>query len=143
LKNHNPQSTSETAALVATLAADLRRLTEEGSSTGNNFLIIGCNPARNYYVQFLSSVGSAVMLAEAVSDAYVLGGPLTDDQRRRLRQLGWLKPTKKKRPNYWRRFSAIRDKDFTRMAELAVTTLERVYGWNVAEGQPAVKIHFA
>jgi len=70
--------------LVTNLAANLRRLTEEGSSTRHNFLIIGCNPTRNFYVQFLSSVGSAVMLAEAVSDTYVLGGPLTDEQHRRL-----------------------------------------------------------
>ena len=131
------------ADLITRLSRDLRRLTEEGSSVGNNFLIIACNPARNFYVQFLSSVGSAVMRGEAVSDAYVLGGPLTDEQRTRLRELGWLRPTKKRHPNYWRRLPAISGRDFAVMAEVAVTTLQQVYGWNGMEAEFEVKIHFA
>jgi hypothetical protein len=57
--------------------------------------------------------------------------------------LGWLRPTKTRRPNYWRRWPAISERDFTAMAELAVATLVQVYGWNGRKGEHELTIHFA
>ena len=84
----------------------LRRLTEEGG--GHNFIIVIADETKNYYVQFGTCCGSAVIYGEAVSDRY-LSPPftLTRAPRAALLSLGWSPPTRRKYPNFWRHWPVI------------------------------------
>ena len=114
--------------LLATLAENLRRLTEEGG--GHNYVVLVADATKNYYVQFGASCGIAVIYGEAVSDRY-LHPPftLTRAQRASLLRLGWRPPTRRKRPNFWRHWPVITRADQSAIAEMALATLETVYGW--------------
>lgn len=108
------------------LAATLRRLTEEGGS--HNYVILEVNDEKNYYVQFATSCGSAVVCGEAVSDRYVLA-PLSPAQRASLHGLGWRRPTVRKWPNYFHLWTVLNDTHRRAIADFALETLEQVYGW--------------
>lgn len=123
--------------LLGTLAEHLRRLTEEGG--GHNFVILHADETKNYYVQFGTSCGSAVMYGEAVSNRY-LRSPftLTRAQRASLLSLGWRPPTRRNL-NFWRHWPVITAADRSAIAEVALATLKTVYGW---QGGPLqVKLH--
>jgi len=81
------------------IVSTLREMTEVGGV--HNFLILEPDPTRNYYVQFATSCGSAVIQYEAVSDRH-LSAPLTQAQRDELQRLGWRRPTPRKWPNHFR-----------------------------------------
>jgi type III secretion system-like peptide-binding chaperone len=108
------------------LAATLRRLGEEGGS--HNYVILEVNDEKNYYVQFATSCGSAVVRGEAVSDRYV-SAPLSPAQRASLQALGWRRPTVRKFPNYYHLWTVLNDTHRLAIADFALETLEQVYGW--------------
>jgi len=120
------------------IASSLRRLTEEGG--GHNFIILVADETKNYFVQFGTSCGSAVIYGEAVSDRY-LRSPfaLTRPLRAALLSLGWRPPTRRKYPNFYRYWPLITDADRRAVAEMAVETLKTVYGWR--GGPLQVKLH--
>ena len=124
--------------LLDTLAENLRRLTEEGG--GHNYVILVADEAKNYFVQFGTSCGSAVIYGEAVGDRY-LHPPftLTRAQRKSLLSLGWHPPTRRKYPNFWRHWPVITAPDRSAIADVALATLKAVYGW---QGGPLqVRLH--
>jgi hypothetical protein len=113
------------------IVAALRRLTEEGGE--HNFVILRADDQRNYYLQFATSCGSAVVLGEAVSNLYLQARfALTPGQIATLRRLGWRPPTKRKFPNFYRWWPVITDRDREAIADVALATLERVYRWRSA-----------
>ena len=113
-------------AVRTDLAATLRWLTEQGGS--HNFVILEVNDEKNYYVQFSASCGGAVVQGEAVSERYVLT-PLSPAQRAGLLGLGWRRPTDTKLPNYYRFWTVLTDRDRLAVADVALETLQQVYGW--------------
>jgi len=124
--------------LFDTLAENFRRLTEEGG--GHNYVVLVADETKNYFVQFGTSCGSAVIYGEAVSDRY-LHPPfsLTRAQRASLLSLGWRPPTRRKHPNFWRHWPVITQADRSAIAEMALATLQTVYGW---QGGPLqVRLH--
>jgi len=110
----------------ADLANTLRWLTEQGGS--HNFVILEVNDEKNYYVQFSASWGGAVIQGEAVSERYVLAA-LSPAQRASLLRLGWRRPTVRKWPNYYRFWTVLTDRDRLAVADVALETLQQVYGW--------------
>jgi hypothetical protein len=108
------------------IASALRQMTEVGG--GHNFIILETGEKKNLYVQFATSCGSAVILGEAVSDRY-LRAPLSREQSAELRRLGWRPPTRRKWPNYFRLWTVLNDAHRRAIANIALETLEQVYGW--------------
>ena len=119
------------------LAATLRRLTEEGGS--HNYVILEVNDEKNYYVQFGTSCGSAVVYGEAVSERYVLA-PLSPAQRASLHGFGWRRPTVRKFPNYFHLWTVLNDTHREAIANFALDTLEQVYGWQ-RDASVKIKTH--
>jgi type III secretion system-like peptide-binding chaperone len=113
-------------AVRTDLANTLRWLTEQGGS--HNFVILEVNDEKNYYVQFSASCGGAVIQGEAVSERYVLA-PLSPAQRAGLLGLGWRRPTVRKWPNYYRFWTVLTDRERLAVADVALETLQQVYGW--------------
>lgn len=108
------------------IVSTLRQMTEVGGV--HNFLILEADPAKNFFVQFATSCGGAVIHYESVSDRY-LSAPLTQAQRDELQRLGWRRPTPQKWPNYFRLWRTLTDMDRQELADHALETLERVYAW--------------
>ena len=110
----------------------LRRLVEEGGD--HNFVIFEAvktgGRSANYYVQFGTSCGSAVIYGEAVSNHY-LERPFTlgKRQKARLARLGWNPPRRGKSPNYSRYWQVLNDQDREAVAAAAIATLRLVHGW--------------
>ncbi len=110
----------------------LRRLVEEGGD--HNFVIFESaetgGRSANYYLQFGTSCGSAVIYGEAVSN-YYLERPfrLSNRQKAQLARLGWNPPRPKKSPNYYRYWQVLNDRDRDAVVVVAVATCRLVYGW--------------
>jgi hypothetical protein len=117
----------------------LQRLTDEGGE--HNFVILRADDNKNYYLQFGTSCGSAVIYGEAVGNTY-LQRPfiLNRDQRAMLTRLGWRPPTRKKFPNFYRWWPVINERDRTAIADVALETLESVYGWRSDPPLP-IRLH--
>jgi hypothetical protein len=115
----------------------LRRLTEEGGT--NNFVIFEVGEC--HYVQFLASCGTAVMYGEASSGRYCRPNCTCAPnaaERRRLLELGWRPPTRRKFLNFYRYWPFITADDRKAIVDQTVATLE-LFGWR---GEPPkVKLH--
>jgi len=105
-----------------------RRMTEEGGD--HNFVVLRADDRKNYYVQFATRCGSAVLYGEAVSNVN-LPAPfaLTPIKIGALIELGWRPPTRRKFPNFYRWWPVISDRDREAVVDMALATLERVYCW--------------
>jgi len=110
------------------IVSALRRLTGEGGS--DNFVIFVADAAKNYFVQFLSYRGNTTIYGEAVSNKFLISPfLLSAEQEAWLARLGWSPPAGEQPPNFHRYWHVVDDRDRRAVAEMALATLEIVYGW--------------